>query len=192
MSRLRTLLHPATGIATLALLVSLGSGAVAAGLITGADIKNDSVTGKDVKESTLTKVPQAKNADKVGGVQVKRIRLIGTSPVGATTILRLNSFSLVASCTGGTATVTAKTTAADAELSWEAVDASDDSNIDQNVDSFSSGSPVELDFTGVAHSDIIGHLRYVASNGDTAIVELSEEDGFTGGEDCVLTGSAIG
>ncbi|MFC5178795.1 hypothetical protein [Nocardioides taihuensis] len=191
MSRLRTLLHPATGIAILALVVSLGSGAVAAGLITGADIKNDSVTGKDVKESSLAKVPAAKNADKVGGVQVKRIRLVGASPVGATTILRLNSFSLVASCTGGVATVTAKTTSGDAELSWEAVDASDDSSIDQNVDSFTSASPVDLDFSNVAHSDIIGHLRYVASNGDTAVVELSEEDGFAGA-DCVLTGSAIG
>ena len=36
---------------------------VAAGLITGADIKNDSVTGKDVKESSLAKVKAATNAD---------------------------------------------------------------------------------------------------------------------------------
>ncbi len=52
--RLRDRLSYANVLATLALFLALGGGAVyAAGQITGADVKDDSLTGKDIKESTL-------------------------------------------------------------------------------------------------------------------------------------------
>jgi hypothetical protein len=44
---------PAAGLVALALMVSAGSGAVAAGLITGAQIKDGTVTTADVKDHTL-------------------------------------------------------------------------------------------------------------------------------------------
>ena len=54
MRRLRHKLTYANVVATLALFLALSGGVVyAAGQITGADIKDDSVTGNDVKESTL-------------------------------------------------------------------------------------------------------------------------------------------
>ena len=45
---------PAMLIALIALLAVLGGTAVAAGLITGAQVKNSSLTGKDVKDKSLT------------------------------------------------------------------------------------------------------------------------------------------
>jgi hypothetical protein len=44
---------PAAGLVAIALIVSAGSGAVAAGLITGAQIKDGTVTTADVKDHTL-------------------------------------------------------------------------------------------------------------------------------------------
>lgn len=62
-SRLRP--SPAMVIALTALVVAMGGTAVAGDLINGADIRKDTVTGKQVKESSLTKVPKASSADKL-------------------------------------------------------------------------------------------------------------------------------
>ncbi len=48
------LFKPANAIAFLALCLALGGTAVAAGLITGAKIKNSSLTGADIRKSSLT------------------------------------------------------------------------------------------------------------------------------------------
>jgi hypothetical protein len=56
LQRMRSQLKFANVIAVIALFVALGSGAYAAGLITGKQIKNNSVKGKDVKESSLVGV----------------------------------------------------------------------------------------------------------------------------------------
>lgn len=192
MSRFRTLLHPATFIALLALLVSLGSGAVAAGLITGADIKDNSVTGKDVKESTLAKVKAATNADKVGGTVVKRISYVRNADEGNSTILKIGSFSLVASCSSGSVTVKAKTTSDDAEVVSYVWDASGEEQASGYEDTFVSGSPFEIAVpTSSGHSDAIGSIRYLANNGDQVLVEMWEEDDIAAG-DCVLAGYALG
>jgi hypothetical protein len=58
---------PATTLAALSLLVALGSGSYAAGVLTGKDVKNESLTGRDVKnltgadldERSLSTVPRA-------------------------------------------------------------------------------------------------------------------------------------
>ena len=52
---MRKLLSPSTAIALIALFVALSGTAVAAtGLITSAQIKNDTIQGKDVKDRSLT------------------------------------------------------------------------------------------------------------------------------------------
>jgi hypothetical protein len=43
--------------------------------LTGRDVKNDSLGGRDVKESALGKVPRASQADRVGGLDASRIKL---------------------------------------------------------------------------------------------------------------------
>jgi hypothetical protein len=57
-------------VAYLALFVALGGTSFAAGskLWTGADIQDDSLTGADILESSLAKVPSATNADQLGGM----------------------------------------------------------------------------------------------------------------------------
>jgi hypothetical protein len=52
----QSLVHPATMLSGLALIVAMSGTAVAAGLVTGGDVKNGSLTGKDVKDRSLTKV----------------------------------------------------------------------------------------------------------------------------------------
>jgi len=43
------------------------------GSLTTADIKNNNLTGTDVNEATLAKVPAATNADKLGGIAAKPV-----------------------------------------------------------------------------------------------------------------------
>src|SRR4051794_28014284 len=51
-------------VASLALFLALGGVALAAKpLLTGADIQDDSITGADVAEATLAKVPDADRLD---------------------------------------------------------------------------------------------------------------------------------
>ena len=66
--------------ATIALIVSLSGGAYALS-ITGRDVVNDSLSGKDIKEKTLKAVP---NAKKLGGVKGKEfVRRCGRGTVTA-------------------------------------------------------------------------------------------------------------
>lgn len=190
MSRFRTLLHPATGIAILALVVSLGSGAVAAGLITGADIKDNSVTGADVKEPSLGKVPKATNADKVGGVQVKKIRYVKTGAQSKSTILNLNGLILKASCDGELVTLTANTTSDDAELNYSSIDTGNNNADVTFSDSFASGSEITLPADTSSHTDTQKDIRFVSAEGKQVQVWLSEEDNL-GSAACVLFGYAI-
>jgi hypothetical protein len=53
MSRLRSLFHPASLLSVVALTLGLGSTAFAAGMITGADIKDGTVSTADIHDGTL-------------------------------------------------------------------------------------------------------------------------------------------
>src|SRR3954453_515362 len=53
MSPFRSLFHPATTLGAVAILLGLSSTAFAAGVITGADIKDGSVTTADIRNGTL-------------------------------------------------------------------------------------------------------------------------------------------
>jgi hypothetical protein len=81
-------------VATLALFIALGGTSYAALTITGRNVKNGSLTSKDLKrntlggsrirESRLGKVPRARNADRLGGVTAAGFRVrcpSGTAPV---------------------------------------------------------------------------------------------------------------
>jgi len=74
MSRFK-LPSPAMIVACLALIAAIGGSAYAASKINGKDIKKDSVTGKQIKESTVKNVASAKKAStakdakKLGGLK---------------------------------------------------------------------------------------------------------------------------
>ena len=83
-----------TIVAYLALFVALGGSAYAAIKINGKDIKsrtiiakklkNDTLTGTEIKESKLGKVPAAGNADKLGGRGAAAFLRNGQAGGGAT------------------------------------------------------------------------------------------------------------
>jgi hypothetical protein len=81
-------------MSTLAVFIALGGTSYAAFQLTGADIKDKSLTGRDlkgnslggrpIKESSLGRVPQARNADRLGGLRAAQLLVrcpSGTAPV---------------------------------------------------------------------------------------------------------------
>jgi hypothetical protein len=91
---LRRHLSYANVIATAALFIALGGSSYAALKVTGADVKDRSLTKRDLKRNTLdgtrikeaglAKVPRARNADRLNGVSAARLFVKcprGTVPV---------------------------------------------------------------------------------------------------------------
>jgi hypothetical protein len=81
-------------MATVGVFIALGGSSYAALRITGADVRNGSLTKRDLKkntidgsrirESRLSKVPKARNADRLNGVTASRLLVRcpeGTMPV---------------------------------------------------------------------------------------------------------------
>ena len=83
--RLRKRLTYANVMSTLAVFIALGGSSYAALTINGATIKNRSIAGKklrhntltgaQIKESRLARVPRAKAADTVGGVTAAELKI---------------------------------------------------------------------------------------------------------------------
>ncbi len=80
LSRLRP--SPAMAVALIALVVAMGGTAIAGTVINGADIKKNTVTGKQVKESSLGKVPKATKADGLSTLPAGKL-MSGTFGAGA-------------------------------------------------------------------------------------------------------------
>jgi hypothetical protein len=82
---LRKRLTYANVMSTLAVFVALGGSSYAAIKLNGSNIKNrsipakkikrNSITSKEVSESRLSRVPRARNADRVGGVTADALRV---------------------------------------------------------------------------------------------------------------------
>jgi hypothetical protein len=80
---LRRHLSYANVMATVAVFIALGGSSYAALTITGADVRNGSLTNRDLKKNTLDgrriresrlgKVPRARNADRLNGVTAARL-----------------------------------------------------------------------------------------------------------------------
>jgi hypothetical protein len=97
--RLRRKLSYANVVATLALFIALGGSSYAALVITGRNVKDGSLTQRDlrrntlggnqIKESSLGTVPRARNANRLNGVTANDLRVRcprGTAPVSDTCI----------------------------------------------------------------------------------------------------------
>lgn len=96
---LRQHLTYANVMATVAVFIALGGSSYAALTITGRDIKDGSITQRDLKrntlgatairESRLGKVPRARNADRLNGVTAASLKVRcpeGTAPVSNTCV----------------------------------------------------------------------------------------------------------
>jgi len=99
LSRLRPHLSYANVMATIAVFIALGGSSYAALTITGRNVKDSSLSWRDlkpntlggtrIKESRLGQVPRAANADRVGGLGAAQLLVRcppGTFPTGGTCI----------------------------------------------------------------------------------------------------------
>lgn len=97
--RLRPHLSYANVMATIAVFIALGGSSYAALTITGKNVKNSSLTWRDlkrntlsgsrIKESRLGRVPRAANADRLNGLAAVQLLVrcpAGTFPTGGTCI----------------------------------------------------------------------------------------------------------
>ena len=83
--KLRSRLAFANVVSTLALFVALGGSSYAAVTLSGSNIENRSIParklrhntvgGYEIRESTLARVPRARNADKLGGVTAADLKI---------------------------------------------------------------------------------------------------------------------
>ena len=173
--------------------------------ITTAKIKNGAITGAKVNAGSLGTVPNAAhassadtagsatnagNANTVGGNRVVKFSLNGNGNIGNTQILNLNGLQLFASCTGGSITLTARTTTDVSGISAYAFDASGGGTVDlEYEDDFGPGDVVTLPTP--SSSDVVGNGFFTGGNLQTVQFFYSEEDEVPSG-DCVFNGYAIG
>jgi hypothetical protein len=107
---------PALVIGTLALIVALGGTAAAQTAstqkkINGSQIKANSITGKQVKESTLATVPRAKSASQLGGLTPIAFRVVKPAGTKLFTLLTLKDEATVTASCDGTPTTPGMTVA---------------------------------------------------------------------------------
>ena len=84
MRKLRQRLTYANVMSTLALFVALGGSSYAALTISGSSIENrsipakkikrNSITGREIRESRLSRVPRARHADRLGGFSAAELQ----------------------------------------------------------------------------------------------------------------------
>src|SRR5512133_2554683 len=85
LAKLRSRLTYANVMSTLAVFIALGGSSYAAFTIDGSSIKNRSIparklrhnalTGREIKESALARVPRAHNADRLGGLDAADFKI---------------------------------------------------------------------------------------------------------------------
>jgi hypothetical protein len=131
MRRLRPRITYANVVSTLALVLALGGGAVyaasklpknsvrspqiknrqvkrqdiAGGSINSGKVSNDSLTGKDIQESTLGEVPLASDARTVNSITERVIRANQPDPTGANQVVSQSGLVVLLACSGGNATM---------------------------------------------------------------------------------------
>ncbi|MEA2368447.1 MAG: hypothetical protein QOH38_1165 [Thermoleophilaceae bacterium] len=197
---------PAMVVALLALFIALGGVGYAATQIDGKNlvgrsvghkkIKANTLTGAEILESSLGKVPKAVHstvADRVGGLRVRRFDYAPRAPAGSTTLFTLEGLTLTASNdeTDGFKVVatTAATAANPATIITGALNEAgnnDTDNLNANK-AFHSGQTFDIinTTTGTQVTDPaadlqIGHTNYRAPNGAVVTIEWSS-DFITGG-----------
>jgi hypothetical protein len=138
---------PALVVASLALLVALGGTAFAAPIrhfvasidgsniknhsIAGVKLKDNTVTGKQIKEASLGTVPHAANASAVGGYTVRKVFYAPThNSATPKTILHLGGLVLNATCSHGDLEVVMTSTSAHAHLASEMFNSAGGGNAD--------------------------------------------------------------
>jgi hypothetical protein len=161
-------------------------------------VGTDALVGKNILESSLGKVPSAKEADhaatadKVSGLAVQKFSFRVPAGTAGTNVLSLSGLALNAVCAAGSAlSVTATTTVSGANIhsggTWGAANQS----FYVEDDPFDIGDPpfdILQDGTTFS-SNLNGTLVYSKPDGGVVTVSYLAEETATG---CVFAGSATG
>ena len=161
-------------------------------------VGTDALVGKNILESSLGKVPSAKDADhavtadKVNGLAVQKFSFRVPAGTAGTNVLTLNGLALNAVCAAGPAlSVTATTTVSGAVIhsggTWGAVNQS--FYVEDNA--FDIGDPpFDILQNGTTGSTSLnGTLVYARPDGVVVTASFLAEETATG---CVFAGSATG
>jgi hypothetical protein len=178
-------------VATLALVVALGGTAFGAPMrrlaasingasiqdhsIAGVKLKNDTVTGRQVKESSLATVPHAANANTIGGITVRKVFYApATQSATPRTILQLGGLVLTASCANGDLEVIMTSTVAHAHLASEMWNSAGDGGADGlHHSDFGPNSAIHLESLGDGNAWGETSFTYTRANGTIVNGQLS-------------------
>jgi hypothetical protein len=182
---------PALVVASLALAVALSGTAVAAplrhfvGSINGADIqkhtisgpklKDDTVTGTQVNESSLGTVPNSTNADTVDGFSIRKVFYAPTkNNATPKKILDVGGLVLMATCANGDVEVVMTSTVDHAHLSSEMWNSAGGGNPDGlHHSDFGPNSATRLESLGDGNAYGETTFTYTRSDGTVVNGELS-------------------
>jgi hypothetical protein len=182
-------------IACLALAVATGGSAYAATKINGKNIakdsiagnrlKNNTLTGVQIRESRLARVPDARSASTVNGDKVMPFN-ITVAQDAATKTIKLPGATLYANGPSGNANLDVGATTSGETLTVEGVDTS-------GVDAFATQDALGT----TSHSDLSPDSG-VAGGGTAVVARLPNKVttitfsyGSTGGDSCTYAGSGI-
>jgi hypothetical protein len=182
---------PALVVASLALVVALGGTAFASPIrrlaasingrtiqdhsIAGIKLKNNTVTGTQVKESTLATVPHAANANTVGGMTVRKVFYAPkTKSATPTKILELGGLVLTATCANGDLEVVMTSTVDHAHLASEMWNSAGSGSADGlHHSDFGPNSASHLDSLGDGNAYGETSFTYTRANGTIVNGQLS-------------------
>ena len=214
---IRSCLTYANVMASIAVFIALGAGAYAAGLapnsvksehivdgkVKSVDVKDNDLTGDQVRESTL----QGVDAGSVSGIALRKISFDVPYGTGPTEVLDFKGLKITAECQsfGDWLDVKATTTKDDAGAYLVGVQTTSPSDTDGTRDitgdqllggAFGVGSVINVDNVvprvfGDSFPRGIATLHYEAPDRSVVVVELTL-DGGTAPDGCTLTGFAIG
>jgi hypothetical protein len=177
---------PTLIVASLAVVVAVGGAAFAGPMrhggatingatikkhsIAGVKLKNNTVTGKQVKESSLATVPNATNANTVGGFTMRKVFYApATKSATPTPILRLGGLVLNATCSNGDLDVIATSTVDHAHLGSEMWNSAGDGNADGlHHSDFGPNSASHLD--SLTDGNAWGETSFTYTRADGTIV----------------------
>lgn len=185
--------------------------------VRGREVALNSLTGNDINESRLEKVPSATSADtaasaataataataanaasaqSLNGLRVVPIKHRSGS-VANQAILDAGGLQLVVTCAGGDEELRARTTVADSEIAVVSDDAASadtappDNLVNHNLDdNFNPGDEFDLQDSTAASDDRIFQLHYLAGNGTDVTAHLIADDDL-GANNCVVSGYAV-
>jgi hypothetical protein len=179
--------------------VNLRTGKIKPLSIGKGKLKNDTLTGKKIKESTLGTVPRAEKASSadsaantslVAGLTLRKVSFRADAGSVETNILDIRGFDIAATCDGGGDLVVMAETEKDGSYLQSASVRTDVASNPTNLVSdptFNAGE--ENDLLAVDDTDQSGQTSFSAPDGAVVTVNWQADNGT--GPTCLFTGTAV-